>query len=95
MVLRHRQDVSEAGFAQVGAQLGVRSVDLVPGTQDARTPAASASVIMVWASAGFVANPTSSGTPAAASRWLFSVQAFGMYSARPISAWPLSEAYVR
>src|SRR5215203_2219060 len=90
-----RQDISDSSSLQRSAQLGVGAVDLVAGDPGRRDPASSARMIIRVARAGLVANPTSSGTPAACKRSGSLVQDRGRYSSRSITACPASVAYTR
>lgn len=96
VVRRDREHVADAAGVQVRAQPRVGPVDLVPGDpQRAGIRASNARASIALASAGLVANPTSSGTPAAASRAGSSAHDLGRYSARSRKACPPPAAYTR
>jgi site-specific DNA recombinase len=90
MVAGHRQHVADVAGLQLGPQPGVGAVDLVAGT-----PASSARQTMALASSGLVANPTCWGTPVARKRAGSSIQPWGRYSSRSITACPARLAYTR
>ena len=66
-----------------------------PATKPARMPRSCACWSRSPASSGFVANMTSSGTPASSRRSSSAAQSAGRYRARPIRACPAGAATVR
>src|ERR1700681_3210393 len=66
-----------------------------PAAHRAGVPACTARVSIAAARAGFVANSTSSGTPAPTRRAESSIQDFGRYNSRSINAWPAAAAYAK